>query len=296
MVSSRRCKRVWFGGKSVVVKIIAHRGLRHEKPENSIESISAALSLSGVDGVEFDVELTRDGQSVVVHQETVVPSSDGARIELASRDFVSRDWIIETDAASVVAMDAGSWMAPEFSHVRVPTLKEVLQLPWGKVVAYVELKDATYWGKRDPSRPGQVVQAAIPHLSSFQGSIDVISFNPEILRELRQRLPRIPTTLALWTEWRSRMGEAVDEARNCGASSISLPDLLVLEDPNWIEVAHRSDLNIHVYPVSPARGEMEFATWTPESQRDKWRRLNQMGVDGLLSDFARETVDIFRLG
>jgi glycerophosphoryl diester phosphodiesterase len=92
------------------------------------------------------------------------------------------------------------------------------------------------------------------------------------------------------------MGEAVDEARNCGASSISLPDLLVLEDPNWIEVAHRSDLKIHVYPVSPARGEPEFSTWTPESQRGKWRRLEQIGVDGLLSDFARETVEFFRLG
>ena len=90
--------------------VIAHRGLRNEKPENSIDAIAAALRLPAVQGVEFDVELARDQQPVVLHQETLVPSPDGSRVELASRDFVSRDWVIETLAKDVVKMDAGSWM------------------------------------------------------------------------------------------------------------------------------------------------------------------------------------------
>ena len=181
-----------------------------------------------------------------------------------------------------------------FAHVKVPTLGDVLGLPWGRVTAYVELKDATYWGKRDPSRPDQVVDAALPHLTAFPGSIDVISFNPEILRRLQTRIPGIATTLALWTEWRSRINEAVEEAKGCGASTISLPDVMILEDHDWIKVVHESGLKIHAYPVSPARGEPEFLSWTAESQVDTWKRLYQLGVNAILSDFARETVEALR--
>jgi glycerophosphoryl diester phosphodiesterase len=274
--------------------VIAHRGLRNEKPENSIDAISAALRLPDLHGVEFDVELTRDHQSVVLHQETLVPNHDFTAVELASRNFVSRDWVVETLAKDVVAMDAGSWMDARFSNIKVPALSDVLRLSWGQVTAYVELKDATYWGKRDGSRPEQVVDSALPHLTAFPGPLDVISFNPEILRVLQRRAPRIPTTLALWTEWNSRIDDALAEATGCGAATISLPDTMIFDEPQWVKVAHEHGLRIHAYPVSPARGEPEFLSWTPETQSQKWRRLHQFGVDAILSDFARETLEALK--
>lgn len=277
-----------------MVHVIGHRGLRNEKPENSLVAISEALKLQGIHGVEFDVELTRDKQPVALHQETVVPNSDFTRIEPAARDFISRDWVIENFAETVLKMDAGSWMGSEFAHLKVPALNEVLELPWGQTTAYVELKDATYWGKRDTSRPAQIVEAALPYITAFSGLINVISFNPEILRELRSKAPHIPTTLALWTEWRARIGEAIAEAKNCGASTISLPDIVVLEAPNWIQAVHQQTMSIHVYPVSPARGEPEFLNWTASSQIDKWQNLNKLGVDAIITDFARETVSVLK--
>jgi glycerophosphoryl diester phosphodiesterase len=277
-----------------LIDVIAHRGLRNEKPENSLAAISEALKLQGIHGVEFDVELTRDKQPVALHQETVVPNSDFTCIEPAARDFISRDWVIETFAETVLKLDAGSWMGSEFAYLKVPALKEVLELPWGQTTAYVELKDATYWGKRDTSRPAQIVEAALPYLTAFSGPINVISFNPEILRELRSKATHIPTTLALWTEWRARIGEAITAAKNCGASTISLPDIVVLEDPNWIQAVHQQTISIHVYPVSPARGEPEFLNWTASSQVNKWQNLNKLGVDAIISDFARETLSILK--
>lgn len=276
-----------------MVQVIAHRGLRNEKPENSIEAITAALSLPGIHGVEFDVELTADMRSAVLHQETLVPSAHRQSIELASRDFTSRDWVIETHSTAITEMDAGSWMGPDFSGVQVPSLQAVLSLPWKSVVAYVELKDATYWGKRDPMRPGQVAEAALPHLRSFSGSVNVISFNPEILIKVRDAISSIPTTLALWTEWRGKVQEALEEAARCGAAAISLPDIVLLEDAHWVSTAHDKGLKVHAYPVSPARGEPEFLSWTAESQVKKWRCLDALGVDAILSDFARESLDCF---
>lgn len=270
--------------------VIAHRGLRNERPENSLDSIESAIALARVHGVEFDVELALDDRCVVLHQETLVPSPDFKRIELAHRDFLSRDWVGEVQAAEITKMDAGSWMGDEFAGVKVPSLEEVLRLPWEDVTAYVELKDPTFWGKRDPLRPRRVVEAALPHIANFPGAINVISFNPDILRELKLRCPDIATTLALWTEWRNRSVEAVLKARDCGASTISLPDTMVLEDKQWIAIAHDTGLTVHAYPVSPARGEPEFTAWTPESQVKKWKALDELGVDAILSDFARETL------
>ncbi|MFO0417204.1 MAG: glycerophosphodiester phosphodiesterase [Pseudomonadota bacterium] len=272
------------------MKIIAHRGLRSEQPENTVESISAALSLPHIHGVEFDVELARDKKGVVLHQETLVPSADKRGTELASRNFSTRDWVIEMDSTELVAMDAGSWMGADFRDARIPALKDVLALPWGDVVAYVELKDATYWGQRDPQRPKQVLRAVLSDLRSFAGRVNVISFNPDILTLIRDEMDAIPTTLALWTEWSKRITDALTEANRCGATAISLPDRVILDDPDWISEAHKSGLEVHAYPVSPARGEAEFLDWTAASQVGKWSRLKSLGVDAILTDFARESL------
>jgi glycerophosphoryl diester phosphodiesterase len=182
-------------------------------------------------------------------------------------------------------------MGSEFAHLRAPNLGEVLGLPWRGVVAYVELKDATYWGQeRDTSRPARIVDAALPALTAFPGSVNVISFNPEVLRVLRDRAPQIPTTLALWTEWRARVSDAIAQAKDCGASTLSLPDVVVLSEPQWAPAVHQHGMKLHVYPVSPARGEPEFNSWTPGSQVEKWRSLQLLGVDAIISDFARETL------
>jgi glycerophosphoryl diester phosphodiesterase len=274
-----------------MTRIIAHRGLRNEFPENTIEAISHALSLP-LHGVEFDVELTADGVPVVLHQETLVPDSAFTRLELATRDYVSRDWAIERSLEEIRALDAGSWMGQRFKNLRIPTMEEVLGLNWSSVAECVELKDATYWREsRDINRPKLVVDAVLPSLRSFKGSINVISFNPEILRLISERAPGVGKTLALWTEWQSRIPEAIAEAIRCGAEAISLPDTVVLAEPDWVTAAHRSNIELHVYPVSPARGEPEFNDWTAESQSQKWKQLRDLKVDAILSDFARESVE-----
>ena len=273
-----------------MVYIIAHRGLRSEQPENTIAAIEAALKLSLVSGVEFDTELTADGRLVVLHQETVVPDEEFRSVVPATRNFTSRDWVIEHAESELLALDAGAWFGKEFSDIRVPRLRDVLALEWNGRTPHVELKDATYWGERDASRPTKVVEAALPDLLTFKAPLSVISFNPLILALVGERAPHISRTLALWTEWEARHREAVTVARGCGASTISLPDVLAIKDPDWGSSLHGEGIQVHVYPVSPARGEPEFETWTASSQSDKWRHLAGRGVDAILSDFARETV------
>lgn len=59
------------------VRIWAHRGCSLRFPENTLEAFAAAAALPGITGIELDVQLTRDGVPVVIHDETVDRTTDG---------------------------------------------------------------------------------------------------------------------------------------------------------------------------------------------------------------------------
>src|ERR1035437_496086 len=56
--------------------VIAHRGNSACFPENTLESFRQGMAL-GVDALEFDVRLSRDGQAVVIHDPTLERTTDG---------------------------------------------------------------------------------------------------------------------------------------------------------------------------------------------------------------------------
>lgn len=95
--------------------IFAHRGSKGKYPENTLLSFRAA-KLAGADGIELDVHLSADGELVVIHDEKVDRTTNGTGLV---REFTS---------AELKALDAGSWFAPTFQGVSIPTLQEVLTL------------------------------------------------------------------------------------------------------------------------------------------------------------------------
>lgn len=266
--------------------ILAHRGVRNEIPENTVPSIELALTLPGVYGVEFDVELA--DAPCVVHQETMVPNADFSALELSTRDYTTRDWVGESKLKDITSLDAGSWFAPNFSHLRVPTLTEVLCCNWQDKVAFLELKDPTYWSVQDKSLPQRLVQAVSPMLHQFKGRMEVISFNPEILCEMARQFPEIPRVLVLWTEWKGKRAEAIEQAMRTKATTIGIPDVMLLEDVQWLEDVHAAGQMLYTYPVSPSRDEPEYRHWTPVSRKPVWEKLLELSVDGIVSDFPRE--------
>ncbi|QCR30964.1 glycerophosphodiester phosphodiesterase [Lysinibacillus sp. SGAir0095] len=97
------------------MKIYAHRGYSSKYPENTLAAFYAAANLP-IDGVEFDVHLTKDRQVVVIHDETIDRTSNG-------KGFV-KDMTLQ----ELREFDYGSWFSKEFAGARIPTLKEVLSV------------------------------------------------------------------------------------------------------------------------------------------------------------------------
>lgn len=111
------------------LQIIAHRGYSGQFPENTMAAFAGALDI-GADYIELDVQMTRDGQIVVCHDDNLqrVAGVDG-RIGDYTQEELS-------------AFDVGSWFSPGFSQERIPLLSQVLELLQDSdMKVYLELKD-----------------------------------------------------------------------------------------------------------------------------------------------------------
>jgi glycerophosphoryl diester phosphodiesterase len=94
--------------------IVAHRGLLRHAPENTLANFRACLELRI--GFEFDVERTKDGELICIHDSTVDRTTNGTGS------------VSELTLAQIRKMDAGSWFDTKFASEKVPTVGEVLQL------------------------------------------------------------------------------------------------------------------------------------------------------------------------
>lgn len=94
--------------------LIAHRGARMLAPENTLAAMRKAAEL-GATWVEFDVMLSKDGEAIIMHDDSLVRTTDAGHV------FVS-----DLNLAEIKQLDAGSWFSTEFAGEPVPSLKELL--------------------------------------------------------------------------------------------------------------------------------------------------------------------------
>jgi glycerophosphoryl diester phosphodiesterase len=107
--------------------IIAHRGDEKAAPENTLPAIEAAIAKQ-VDFVELDIRLTSDGIPVLIH--------DSSTERTTNKDLLISETLLE----ELRDLDAGSWFAPEFKGVKIPTLEDALDLAQGKICLFADIK------------------------------------------------------------------------------------------------------------------------------------------------------------
>jgi glycerophosphoryl diester phosphodiesterase len=97
------------------VKIFAHRGCSGSYPENTLLAFRAAAELP-ITGVEFDVQLSKDGEVVVIHDTKVNRTTDGT------------GYVKDKTLDELKELDCGSWFSEEWRGEKIPTLDEVLDV------------------------------------------------------------------------------------------------------------------------------------------------------------------------
>ncbi|MER5541820.1 glycerophosphodiester phosphodiesterase family protein [Streptomyces sp. NPDC002589] len=101
--------------------VIAHRGASAYAPENTLASIDKAAQL-GFSWVENDVQRTKDGELVVIHDDSLQRTTNVEQVFPGRAPWKVKDFT----AAEIARLDAGSWYSPAYAGTRVPTLKEYM--------------------------------------------------------------------------------------------------------------------------------------------------------------------------
>ena len=151
----------------------AHRGASAMAPENTLAAFTLAAE-QGAAGIEFDVQLSRDGIPVICHDFSVDKTTDHqGRVS----DFTLQE---------IKQMDAGSWFGPEFAGERIPTLEEMIDAVGDRLLLNLELKTAALRA----NGLEEAVAAIIQQRARYERII-VSSFNPLALRRLHQIDPHV---------------------------------------------------------------------------------------------------------
>ncbi|MEU0129107.1 glycerophosphodiester phosphodiesterase family protein [Streptomyces sp. NPDC006289] len=101
--------------------VYAHRGASAYAPENTLAAVDAADGLD-IAWVENDVQLTKDGVLVVMHDTSLSRTTDVEEVFPGRAPWAVKDFT----AAEVAKLDAGSWFGARFAGARVPTLTQYL--------------------------------------------------------------------------------------------------------------------------------------------------------------------------
>lgn len=183
------------------VEVVAHRGSGtgtvepQSAPENTLPAFEAAWA-EGADACELDAHLTRDGEIVVIHDETTGRTCD--------TDLV----VAEHTLAELRRLDAGGFKGARWAGTRLPSLEEVLAtIPQGRRL-FVEIKT----GPVIVPRLREVVSAA----GRDPAQVVFISFELETIGKVKALMPRHACLLLVSFEWDATVGQwnlAYDESR-----------------------------------------------------------------------------------
>ncbi len=232
--------------------IFAHRGARAVAPENTLPAFQKALEM-GVDGIELDVQATKDDRLAVIHDFDLSRTTNGqGRVQ----DFT---------AAELAQLDAGSHFSPAFAGVGVPTLDQVFdlvqKLAGDACTVNVEIKSMDPGGGREVD-----LVAALIRERGLYDQVIVSSFNPISLLKMRWVDPHV--TLGL----------------------LYAADLPVYLRRAWLgpliapEALHPHHALIDEAYMRWARSRGHYVnTWTV-NELEEARRLARLGVDVIMSD------------
>lgn len=184
---------------------IAHRGYSERYPENTLPAFEEAIE-AGADMIELDIHLSRDGELVVIHDDTIDRTSDGT-------GMVTGMTLTELRRFSYPNK------MPGFGFVGIPTLEEVIDLIGDRALLNVEIKNCPI---RHPGIEKKLV--TLLDKKGFRERVVVSSFDHFALAEMKRIAPNVKTGMlyaAVWVKF-------TDEVETLGVYSIH-PSLNAVE-------------------------------------------------------------------
>lgn len=246
--------------------VIAHRGASAVTPEHTFAAYDLALE-QGADYIELDVQRSRDGALVVIHDAILDRTARGSPTDCTGR-------VVDKTLAQLESCDAGSWFnvanpavaQADFVGLRIPTLANVIARYGSTARLYIETKDPESY----PGIEGDIV-SLLRSNGLAAGSTDlprvfIQSFSKASLQRLHALDPALRLVQLFGAIPPAQIIVQIGDARSYGAG-IGLVSGAVTAA--LVDAVHASCLFVHAYTVDDS-AEMQS--------------LLAMGVDGIFTD------------
>lgn len=249
--------------------VVAHRGASAYAPENTLAAVDKAHEL-GFDWVENDVQRTRDGRLVVLHDATLARTTNVEELYPERAPWNVADFT----AAEIARLDAGSWFGDAHAGARVPTLEQymgrvsrnhqklVLEIKNPQLYPGIEQQTLKVLGNEGWLGPAHLDKLVIQ------------SFSVDTVRRVHELRPAVKTGLL-------------------GTPDIAdLPEYAMFSDQinsSYTTISGTYVATIHALE-GPHGKPLEILTWTVNDAANA-RRVADYGVDGIITnkpDVVRE--------
>ncbi|MEU5213372.1 glycerophosphodiester phosphodiesterase family protein [Streptomyces sp. NPDC020742] len=248
-------------GAGAVALVIAHRGASRYAPENTLAAVDAAHR-RGLVWVENDVQRTRDGRLVVLHDTTLERTTDAVKV------FPGRaPWRVgDFTAAEIARLDAGSWFGKRFAGERIPTLTDYLRrLDRNGQRLLLEIKAPKNY-------PG--IEAGVVRELRARGWLDsahvrsrlvVQSFSPAAVKRVHELVPQVRTGIL--------GAPGVHELAYYARFADQINPRMTAVSSRWLAAVHRLR--------GPHGRPLEVYAWDVAKNTDR-RAVRARGIDGVI--------------
>lgn len=220
--------------------IIAHRGISFDLPENSLSAFNASWAV-GVDGIEGDFHLTRDGSIVCIH--------DDNTSRVCNKNLV----ICNSTLQELKELNL-QCEGKDHLNIKIPTLTEVLKIvPSGKKI-FIEIKCGV-----------EILSPLIKELSRSKinsTQVVIISFDRQVVKELKEMAPEYKALLLYSYEEGREVSSLINEMFDIKADGIGTDNQLSKE---FVEKVIISGLEYHSWTIDNADTANQLISWGSNS-------------------------------
>jgi len=225
-------------------KIYGHRGASEYAPENSMEAFQMAYDM-GADGIEFDVQMTKDGYLVVVHDEEISRVSDG-------KGYV-KDYLLEE-----IRQFEFNRTHPEYQGIKIPLLEEVLDhfahkksKSDNEFLFNIELKNNTIYYEGMEEKVLQIVKDK----KVFDRTL-FSSFSHSSILRLREIEPKAKVAFLYY----DGIMDMADYAQKCNVTAIH-PAWYHMNGLDSIEIIKKKGIEVNIWTVNSGKDIRKFCDW-----------------------------------
>ncbi|WP_088006843.1 glycerophosphodiester phosphodiesterase [Indiicoccus explosivorum] len=251
---------------------VAHRGASGHAPEHTIEGYRMGGTMLG-DFIEVDLQMTKDGVLVAMHDERVDRTTNGTGLV---KDFTLEE---------LKKLDAGSWFNDMYPHkaqphyvgLTVPTLEEIIQEFGTDERYYIETKEPGIYPGMEEELIRVLEKYKLIGKDPKESHVLIQSFSPESLQKLHDLnsivpLVRLFTYFGIGTITDKELDEIDDYAVGIGANHNGI-------DEKYVRQVVDAGLMMHPYTVNT---------------KDDMRKVIDWGVTGMFTNFPDLLRDVLK--